>query len=392
MADAKARKTFEFRMSKKVAELTQVVHMLFTRNHEREVEIEALKDAYEHEISLLIKDAKSRIEAEENKVKEMEQKGAAEGEKFKSLLEIEMRQRETELQKRIEQKDKQLSEEKRECQSLRDMLINAQKDIENLRQGVTDDLNSKKDELILKEREIENLKRTVGNMERKMKEKERETEDIVAELEETNSKLLKEIERLRELLEESSESKEALTIRNKQLESDYRNLKKELAKKFSEMANKGAANNTDFDPKRSTKSLNYMEYHDELERLRREVQRYKMELTNREGNFNRMFTDKQNVRVDGRAGRFSMQQQQFFQSAVPATVPPFKVIRERTIACAVSEGYDASQDEFQVNSSRCASATSSGRRLPPMLGMDARSRLSRFIRPKPPAKAMLSGK
>jgi hypothetical protein len=35
-----AKKTFEFRMSKKVAELTQVVHMLFTRNHEKEVEIE----------------------------------------------------------------------------------------------------------------------------------------------------------------------------------------------------------------------------------------------------------------------------------------------------------------------------------------------------------------
>lgn len=33
----KARKGFEFKMSKKVAELTQVVHMLFTRNHEREV-------------------------------------------------------------------------------------------------------------------------------------------------------------------------------------------------------------------------------------------------------------------------------------------------------------------------------------------------------------------
>ena len=28
---------FDFRMSKKVAELTQVVHMLFTRNHEKEV-------------------------------------------------------------------------------------------------------------------------------------------------------------------------------------------------------------------------------------------------------------------------------------------------------------------------------------------------------------------
>lgn len=33
----RARKGFEYKMSKKVAELTQVVHMLFMRNHEREV-------------------------------------------------------------------------------------------------------------------------------------------------------------------------------------------------------------------------------------------------------------------------------------------------------------------------------------------------------------------
>mgnify|MGYP001794144223 CR=1 FL=1 len=35
----KAKKNFEYRMSKKVAELTQVVHLLFTKNHEREVSI-----------------------------------------------------------------------------------------------------------------------------------------------------------------------------------------------------------------------------------------------------------------------------------------------------------------------------------------------------------------
>ena len=37
-ATERPKKSFEFRMCKKVAELTQVVHMLFTRNHEKEVE------------------------------------------------------------------------------------------------------------------------------------------------------------------------------------------------------------------------------------------------------------------------------------------------------------------------------------------------------------------
>ena len=55
------KKSFEFRMCKKVAELTQVVHMLFTRNHEKEVEIDALKKSYEREIELVLEDAKGKI-------------------------------------------------------------------------------------------------------------------------------------------------------------------------------------------------------------------------------------------------------------------------------------------------------------------------------------------
>ena len=44
------------------------------------------------------------------------------------------------------------------------------------------------------------------------------------------------------------------------------------------------------------------ETNEELERLRREVRKYRMELSNREGNFNRMFTDSVPVRVDQRLG------------------------------------------------------------------------------------------
>ena len=57
----KGKRSFEFRMCKKVAELTQVVHMLFTRNHEKEVEMEALRQAYEMEISEILVDARRRI-------------------------------------------------------------------------------------------------------------------------------------------------------------------------------------------------------------------------------------------------------------------------------------------------------------------------------------------
>ncbi len=57
-----SKKSFEYKVSKKVAELIQVVHMLFTKNHEREIELQATKDAYEDEISNVIRDARNRLE------------------------------------------------------------------------------------------------------------------------------------------------------------------------------------------------------------------------------------------------------------------------------------------------------------------------------------------
>lgn len=44
---------------------------------------------------------------------------------------------------------------------------------------------------------------------------------------------------------------------------------------------------------------------DELERLRREVQRYRLELSNREMSFNRMFTDHKPVIVDAKGRKTS---------------------------------------------------------------------------------------
>ena len=47
------------------------------------------------------------------------------------------------------------------------------------------------------------------------------------------------------------------------------------------------------------------EYIDEIERLKREVQKYRNELQNRESNFNRMFVDQNPVMVERRASRMS---------------------------------------------------------------------------------------
>ena len=72
--NAATKKSFELRMSKKVAELTQVVHMLFMKHHEKELELEALKDAYEYEIDLVIADAKGQLDELTRELEDREQR------------------------------------------------------------------------------------------------------------------------------------------------------------------------------------------------------------------------------------------------------------------------------------------------------------------------------
>ncbi|KAL3866083.1 hypothetical protein ACJMK2_043421 [Sinanodonta woodiana] len=217
MAEMERKKTFEFRMSKKVAELTQVVHMLFTRNHEKEVEIEALKEAYEHEISLIMDDAKRKISLLENKVSELERK-----------------------------------------------------------------------------------------------------------------------------LEREQHS---------HIERDY---------------------------------------NDELEKLRREVQRYRLELSNRDNNFNRMFTDHQPLIVDSKAGKIGMSQAQAMTSSGPMSafsIPASPIsTREKTFSYAVLQSFDESPKR---SSSRLSSA--SGGKLP-VLTPEQKTRLTKLMKPRPLPKEMLFSK
>ena len=49
------------KLSKKVAELTMVVHMLFKRNHEKEVEVQALKGVFEKEINRIQETCNQKI-------------------------------------------------------------------------------------------------------------------------------------------------------------------------------------------------------------------------------------------------------------------------------------------------------------------------------------------
>ncbi|GFO42044.1 protein fam184a-like [Plakobranchus ocellatus] len=280
----KTKKSFEFRMSKKVAELTQVVHMLFTRNHEKEVEIEALKKSYEHEIDLVLQDARGRIQDLETQVADTMEQMAREHEKAQQKLESELAAQDVEWRQKLKDAEKQLQEEKAECQNLRDLLINAQRDIENLRQGVTDQLSFKSDEISQKQKEAERLRAQVAALETELKDSQRDAQAFIAELQKTSEKLEGDVRQLHLAMENSHKTRDQLLMRNKQLEADMKSLKREFNKKATES--------------RSIRTPQSQEMNEEVERLRREIQRYRLELSNRDNNFNRMFTEKQPMLVN----------------------------------------------------------------------------------------------
>ncbi|VDI43121.1 Hypothetical predicted protein [Mytilus galloprovincialis] len=339
-----AKKTFEFRMSKKVSELTQVVHMLFTRNHEKEVEIEAMKEAFEYEILLVQEDAQGRIDNLETKRLELEleldRERKAGQDRLKSALKNESDSREEEWKAKLIASEKNLLEEKAECQNLRDLLINAQRDIEKLRQGVADQLASKNEEILRKNQELDKLRKLVANLEKTQVETEIHYKEIIRDIEKTNEKLEKELQQLQALLEETHRNKMKLEEKNAKLETDLKNLRKDFSRKVAEVvASQKMQHHQQLQQVQSHQQPStrlspgaFTDYNDELEKLRREVQRYRMELSNRDNNFNRVFSTQQPLTVDPRAGKIGMSSQQVIASH-RSNEPLFK--REVVFICFV---------------------------------------------------------
>lgn len=389
-----AKKTFEFRMSKKVSELTQVVHMLFTRNHEKEVEIEAMKEAFEYEILLVQEDAQNRIDNLETKRLELEleldRERKAGQDRLKSALKNEADSREEEWKAKLIASEKNLLEEKSECQNLRDLLINAQRDIEKLRQGVADQLASKNEEILRKNQELDKLRKLVANLEKTQVETETHYKEIIRDLEKTNEKLEKELQQLQALLEETHRNKMKLEEKNAKLETDLKNLRKDFSRKVAEVvASQKMQHHQQLQQVQSHQQPStrlspgaFTDYNDELEKLRREVQRYRMELSNRDSNFNRVFSTQQPLTVDPRAGKIGMSSQQVIASH--RNNEPL-LSKEKSFSYAFVQSIDESK---RPSSSRASSAAS---RLP-VLSQEQKNRLTKLMRPKPLSKEALYSK
>lgn len=87
----------------------------------------------------------------------------------------------------------------------------------------------------------------------------------------------------------------------------------------------------------------FQDYNEEVEKLRREVQRYRMELSNRDNNFNRMFTDGQQLMVDPRAGKIAITQQQVLAAGpTQSKSEPVLGNREKSFSYAFVQSLDES--------------------------------------------------
>ncbi|XP_048736350.1 protein FAM184A-like isoform X5 [Ostrea edulis] len=392
----KAKKTFDFRMSKKVAELTQVVHMLFTRNHEKEVEIEALKEAYEYEISLVHEDATEQLGKIEEKRKELEKllekERKAGRERVKSAVQQEASTKEEQWKEKVKALEQQLADEKNESQNLRDLLINAQKDIEKLRQGVAEQLQSKNEEIHRKNQELERLRQKVANLEHTQSENEKHYKEIIRDLEKSNEKLERELAQLQALLEETHRSKMHFESKSQKLETDLKNLKKDFSKKVSEVVASQRAQQASH---HLPAQRQYTDYNEEVEKLRREVQRYRMELSNRDNNFNRMFTDGQQLMVDPRAGKIAITQQQVLAAGpTQSKSDPLLTNREKSFSYAFVQSLDesVSTDGVRVAKRPPSSRVSSASGRLPALTQEQKTRLTKLMKPRPLPKEMLYGK
>ena len=226
-----SKKSFDFRMSKKVAELTQVVHMLFTRNHEKEIETEALKDAYEDEIDAVIKDAKSKIADLEKQLSNLKcmtttnDNAWKETERIKSSL----KDKENLWSKRITALELELKNEKLECQKVRDLLIEAQKDIESLRESQNLHATNKIDETEIVMREIEALKAQNRKLQKELESLP--SLEVHTQLQKTFERTSKELSEMKTTFLNSEKTKQQLTVRNKLLEEQVKELKKEISRK-----------------------------------------------------------------------------------------------------------------------------------------------------------------
>ena len=288
--------SFEFRMSKKVAELTQVVHMLFSRNHERELEIEALKDAYEYEIHLVVKDAKNRLSEKDSLVGQLQQQLTSQ-----ATSSVDTQNMEETLEK-IADLEHQISFEKQNYAKLNMLHEQNQEQLHQMALQKEHEEKHFEQRLYSKNKEIEGLIVQIQSYEAKLSGSEKEESLRMGQLNAMTLSLKNENENLRKTLIESESKKDLYHQKLRQLEEERKNAQEKPQLVSKNIQTEPIENNTG-------KSME-----DKIIELRKEVARLRNELKNREGNFNRVFSDQTPILLERSRSRTRQYSSKNFKS------------------------------------------------------------------------------
>ncbi|EDV26966.1 uncharacterized protein TRIADDRAFT_54435 [Trichoplax adhaerens] len=277
-----SQEELQFRLSKKVAELTKVVHLLFTKNREKELEVEAVKEAYEKEIAIVIADAKTRISKLENDNIQQQQAHQSELQQLHEEYSQQLLERDEALNKKDLSFIDQRNQLVRDNESLNFEVKSLREERNKLIQKMNKDigeLSSERDDIDIKlNQEIEDLKQ-------ELKKAKNRIHDLTENLKDSSKDTTQQIESLTKELNEVRQSKEANQNKVKKLEADIKTLKRKLEDKNR------------ISPKSEVYRVT-QKYENEIAKLKREIQKFRMELLNREDNYNRVFAEQQPILID----------------------------------------------------------------------------------------------
>ena len=189
---------FQFRLSKKVAELTKVVHLLFTKNREKELEVEAVKEAYEKEIDVVINDAKVRISKLENEITQQQQSHQQDVQHIHDEYAQQLQERDEALRKI----DSSQNQEKNKLSRENDLLKHRVKALTEERDQMSAKMNQEITTLSHDRDEIDiKLNQQIEHLNQQLKKSKVTIEDLTTKLDEISQHDIQEIESLTKQLQ-----------------------------------------------------------------------------------------------------------------------------------------------------------------------------------------------
>jgi DNA repair exonuclease SbcCD ATPase subunit len=225
MAKSKETVDLKGKLSRKIAELTMVVHLLFTRNHEREVEIEALKTVYGNEIKKIDEEVKGKVSWLEGQLEDFE--------KARVMLDL----KDSEIMKHKQQAQLMLEREadlKRNLDDKSHLLAFAEKDIIKLREQLLSKVSysSEQSEGLQQLRdEIERLRKANEDLNTKMSSKTQKHRSYQMQIDELQTK----VKSLDRDLQEALAIKARLERQLDGHQNDWQNETDRLQMKIAEM-------------------------------------------------------------------------------------------------------------------------------------------------------------